>query len=50
MRFKMCTIGGIQYGSMETKKFADEKILQDLTNNAVSDFQSFLLIFFKNNF
>lgn len=38
MCFKMCTIGGVQYGSMKTEKFIDEKILEDLTNNAVSNF------------
>ncbi|MCP9264201.1 Phospholipid-transporting ATPase [Dirofilaria immitis] len=34
MRFKMCTVGGIKYGSMVTEKFSDQRILEDLTNNA----------------
>ncbi|VBB25702.1 unnamed protein product, partial [Acanthocheilonema viteae] len=34
MRFKMCTIGGVKYGSINTEKFIDEKIVNDLTNNA----------------
>uniref|UniRef100_A0A915PT32 Phospholipid-transporting ATPase n=1 Tax=Setaria digitata TaxID=48799 RepID=A0A915PT32_9BILA len=33
MCFKMCTIGGIKYGSMKVEKFRDEKILDDLKNN-----------------
>uniref|UniRef100_A0A1I7W5D2 Phospholipid-transporting ATPase n=1 Tax=Loa loa TaxID=7209 RepID=A0A1I7W5D2_LOALO len=34
MRFKMCTIGGVKYGSMKMAKFMDERILEDLINNA----------------
>ncbi|KAK6105788.1 phospholipid-translocating P-type ATPase flippase family protein [Brugia pahangi] len=49
MRFKMCTIGGIKYGSMMTEKFTDEAILDDLINNAgnaksIRDFLTLLAI------
>ncbi|VDK71167.1 unnamed protein product [Onchocerca ochengi] len=36
MRFKMCTIGGIMYGSVMTEEFSDKRILKDLTRNAVN--------------
>ncbi|VDK75527.1 unnamed protein product [Litomosoides sigmodontis] len=46
MRFKMCTIGGVQYGLPTTAKFSDAKILEDLTSDAknAKDIREFLTL------
>ncbi|VDN01729.1 unnamed protein product [Thelazia callipaeda] len=33
MCFKMCSVGGVKYGTEEKEKFDDKRILHDLANN-----------------